>query len=193
MPEPVHESGQLGMNVLTLDEPMPSVRAASASVPDELAAVIDRCLAKPVDARMHTAQALLDALEPLQPTRAARGLRADQRPYAGLGAVQEADAGRFFGRARDIAAACARLRDQPLLGVVGASGVGKSSFVRAGIVPGLQQSGEAWTSLVLRPGRAAENAAEAAQRASRRPGRACLVARVDGLGHTPLPRPCQPA
>ncbi len=152
-PLPHVQGWQLGMNVSTLDEPMPSVRAASASVPDELAAVIDRCLAKPVDARMHTAQALLDALEPLQPTRAARGLRADQRPYAGLGAFQEADAGRFFGRARDIAAACARLRDQPLLGVVGASGVGKSSFVRAGVVPGLKQSGEAWTSLVLRPGR----------------------------------------
>jgi hypothetical protein len=149
-----HLSGwQLGMNVSTLDEPMLAVRSVAPSVPDELASVIDRCLAKPVDARMPTAQALLDALEPLQPTRAARGLRADQRPYAGLGAFQEADAGRFFGRTRDIAAACARLRDQPLLGVVGASGVGKSSFVRAGVVPALKQSGEAWTSLVLRPGR----------------------------------------
>ena len=144
----------LGMSVSTLDEPMPPVRSASLAVPDDLAAVIDRCLVKPMAERMPTARALLDALEPLLPQRrAARSLRADQGPYAGLGAFQEADADRFFGRTRDIAAATARLRDQPLLAVVGASGVGKSSFVRAGIVPALKQSGEPWTSLVIRPGR----------------------------------------
>jgi hypothetical protein len=143
----------LGMSVSTLDEPMPPVRAVSPAVPDELATVIDRCLIKPTAERMPTARALLDALEPLLPQRAARSLRADQSPYAGLGAFQEADADRFFGRTRDIAAATARLRDQPLLAVVGASGVGKSSFVRAGVVPALKQSGEPWTSLVIRPGR----------------------------------------
>ncbi len=144
----------LGMSVSTLDEPMPRVREVSPAVPDELATVIDRCLVKPTAERMVSAQALLDALEPLLPQRrAARSLRADQSPYAGLGAFQEADADRFFGRTRDIAAATARLRDQPLLAVVGASGVGKSSFVRAGIVPALKQSGEPWTSLVIRPGR----------------------------------------
>ena len=143
----------LGISVSTLDEPMPAVRSVSAAVPDELAAVIDRCLAKHVAQRMPTARALLDALEPLLPTRAARSLGADQSPYAGLGAFQEADAGRFFGRTRDIAAATARLQDRPLLGVIGASGAGKSSFVRAGIVPALKQSGEPWTTLVIRPGR----------------------------------------
>src|SRR5262249_31608281 len=59
----------------------------------------------------------------------------------------------FFGRARDIAAAVARLRDAPLLGIVGPSGVGKSSFVRAGIAPALKASGESWSALVVRPGR----------------------------------------
>jgi serine/threonine protein kinase len=144
----------LGMSVSTLNEPMPRVREVNPAVPDDLAAVIDRCLVKPMSARMPSARALLDALEPLLPQRrSARSLRADQSPYAGLGAFQEADADRFFGRTRDIAAATARLRDQPLLAVVGASGAGKSSFVRAGIVPALKQSGEPWTSLVIRPGR----------------------------------------
>src|SRR5262249_30058716 len=37
--------------------------------------------------------------------------------------------------------------------VVGPSGVGKSSFVRAGVVPALKASGEGWETFVLRPGR----------------------------------------
>jgi ABC-type transporter Mla maintaining outer membrane lipid asymmetry ATPase subunit MlaF len=39
------------------------------------------------------------------------------------------------------------------MGVVGSSGVGKSSFVRAGVVPALKRSGEQWETLVIRPGR----------------------------------------
>src|SRR5262249_34296761 len=94
-----------------------------------------------------------DALEPLPPGRFVRRLRADESPYAGLKSFQESDAHRFFGRARDVAAAVARLRDAPLLGIAGPSGVGKSSFVRAGVVPALKASGESWTTLVVRPGR----------------------------------------
>jgi hypothetical protein len=47
----------------------------------------------------------------------------------------------------------ARIRERPLLGVIGPSGVGKSSLVRAGLVPALKRSGESWESFVLRPGR----------------------------------------
>jgi serine/threonine protein kinase len=136
-----------------LQEPMPSVRGACPSLPDELADVIERCLRKPKDQRFGTARELLDALEPLLPGRYVRRLRSDESPYAGLKSFQESDAHRFFGRARDAAAAVARLRDVPLLGIVGPSGVGKSSFVRAGIVPALKASGEQWSRLSLRPGR----------------------------------------
>ena len=136
-----------------LDEPMPSVRQAAPDIPDELADVIDRCLIKPKEQRIGSAQELLDKLEPLLPGRYTHKLRIDQSPYAGLSAFQESDASRFFGRTREIAAAASRLRDTPLLGVVGPSGVGKSSFVRAGILPALKQSGEAWTAKVVRPGR----------------------------------------
>jgi eukaryotic-like serine/threonine-protein kinase len=136
-----------------LHEPMPGVRGACPDLPDELAAVIDRCLQKRKSQRMGSARALLDALEPLLPGRYARRLRSDESPYAGLESFQEADAHRFFGRARDVAAAVARLRDVPVLGIVGPSGVGKSSFVRAGIVPALKASGARWSTLALRPGR----------------------------------------
>ncbi len=134
-------------------EPMPSVRGVAPGIPDELAAVIDRCLQKPKAQRYPTARALLDELEPLLPGRYVRRLRSDESPYAGLNSFQESDAHRFFGRAKDVGAAIARLRDVPLLGILGPSGVGKSSFVRAGVVPALKASGEAWSTIVLRPGR----------------------------------------
>jgi serine/threonine protein kinase len=136
-----------------LQEPMPGVRGACPDLPDELADVIDRCLQKPRHLRMGSALELLDALEPLLPGRHVRRLRSDESPYAGLSSFQEADAHRFFGRSREVAAAVARLRDAPLLGIVGPSGVGKSSFVRAGVVPALKASGEPWSTLVVRPGR----------------------------------------
>ena len=136
-----------------IQEPMPNVRGVCPNLPDELADVIDRCLKKPKDQRFGTARELLDAVEPLLPGRYVRQLRSDESPYAGLKSFQESDAHRFFGRSRDVAAAVARLRDVPLLGIVGPSGVGKSSLVRAGIVPALKASGEPWSTIVVRPGR----------------------------------------
>lgn len=93
------------------------------------------------------------ALSPLLPGRAARELREDESPFAGLSAFQESDAARFFGRASDIARLMGRLRNQPLVVVAGPSGAGKSSFVRAGVIPALKRSGERWEAFILRPGR----------------------------------------
>ncbi len=145
--------GQQLMVTAMLDQPMPSVREAVADLPEGLVRIIDRCLRKRKEERMGSAQELLEALEPLLPGRFARNLRADQSPYTGLSAFQESDAARFFGRTREISAMVTRLRDQPLVGVVGPSGVGKSSFVRAGVVPALKHSGEPWETVVIRPGR----------------------------------------
>jgi serine/threonine protein kinase len=149
--EPLHDRQLVITSIL--DQPMPSVRGDCPDIPDELAAVIDQCLIKDKASRMPSAHQLLDALEPLLRGQHMRKLRVDESPYPGLNAFQESDADRFFGRTREVAAAVNRLRDQPLLTVVGPSGVGKSSFVRAGVVPALKQSGESWTSLVIRPGR----------------------------------------
>ncbi|WP_428262799.1 serine/threonine-protein kinase [Haliangium sp.] len=144
------------MLVGQLDQPMPSLGEAPelpADVPDALVDLVDRCLAKPKAERVGSARELLDALEALLPDRYGRALDAGESPYPGLTAFQESDANRFFGRSNQIAAVLARLRSQPLLAVVGPSGVGKSSFVRAGIVPALKSSGEPWEALVIRPGR----------------------------------------
>ncbi|WP_043413573.1 serine/threonine-protein kinase [Archangium violaceum] len=136
-----------------MDEAMPRLQSVVPDVPPDLAAVIDRCLLKPKDERFPDANTLLKALEPFLPGRYSRELRIDESPYAGLSSFQEADADRFFGRTREIAALVNRISDRPLLAVVGPSGTGKSSFVRAGLVPVLKRSGTAWESLVIRPGR----------------------------------------
>jgi hypothetical protein len=140
--------------VTDLDSPLPSLRHEAPDVPPELAAIVDRCLRKRKEERLPDAAALLRALEPFLPGRfAARGEQVESGPYAGLRAFQEEDAGRFFGRSREIAALATRIRDTPLMAAVGPSGIGKSSLIRAGVVPALKTSGERWEALVVRPGR----------------------------------------
>ncbi len=145
--------GRLFGAAAAVDEPMPSLGDAVPGLPDRLVAVVARCLAKRKADRFATAQELLAELEPMLPSRSGRRLVADESPYPGLNAFQETDADRFFGRSADIASMALRLREQPLVGVVGPSGVGKSSFVRAGVVPALKASGEPWEVLIVRPGR----------------------------------------
>ena len=140
--------------VADLDLPMPRVGGRVAELPAQLERVIDRCLAKRKTDRYATTRELLDELEAMLPGRYGRQLADNESPYPGLTAFQEADADRFFGRSYDVTRMVTRVREQPLVGVVGPSGVGKSSFVRAGVVPALKSSGEAWEVHVLRPGRA---------------------------------------
>jgi WD40 repeat protein len=76
-------------------------------------------------------------------------------PWLGLQAYRRKDAPLFFGRERVVEDILRRLLDParpPLLAVVGASGTGKSSVVRAGVLPRLEnpseelaQKTEAWT------------------------------------------------
>ncbi|MEO8840167.1 MAG: protein kinase [Kofleriaceae bacterium] len=135
------------------DELMPSLADDVAGLPDRIVAIVARCLAKPKPLRYATASELLAELEPLLPSRTGRHLVQDESPYPGLNAFQESDADRFFGRSQDIAGAVAKLREHPIVAVVGPSGAGKSSFVRAGVVPALKASGDAWECIIVRPGR----------------------------------------
>jgi serine/threonine protein kinase len=138
-----------------LELPMPSMaEAAPPDCPRELISIVDRCLLKMKGQRPQSAAELLRALEAFLPGRRSTAeLQIDESPYAGLSSFQENDAGKFFGRNREIAAMVTRIRDRPLIAVVGSSGVGKSSFVRAGLVPALKRSGEQWETIVTRPGR----------------------------------------
>jgi serine/threonine protein kinase len=150
--EPLSQ-GNLVANASNLDQPMPSIRSVAPDVPEMLARVVDGCLRKRKAERIGSAAELVAALEALLPGRRGRQLAEAESPYPGLTAFQEADADRFFGRTRDVARMTARIREHPLTGVVGPSGVGKSSFIRAGVGPALKASGEAWSVVTLRPGR----------------------------------------
>jgi len=82
-------------------------------------------------------------------------------PFRGLAAFGAKHAPVFFGRSRDITKAIDRLKDAaekgcPFLLVDGASGAGKSSLVRAGLVPRLTAAGvvpsvDIWRVAVMRP------------------------------------------
>ena len=60
-------------------------------------------------------------------------------PYKGLLAFEPEDVDIFFGREQLVDDLARRLEDAPFLAIVGASGSGKSSLVRAGVVPALQR------------------------------------------------------
>jgi hypothetical protein len=59
-------------------------------------------------------------------------------PYLGLAGYAEQDAAVFVGRERFTSLLASRLSDQSVVVVTGASGVGKSSLVRAGLIPALR-------------------------------------------------------
>ncbi|HEX8107444.1 MAG TPA: protein kinase, partial [Kofleriaceae bacterium] len=148
------ERALLALLMAIADEtiPMPS---ASELVPElgPLAQIIDRCLIKNPAHRTPSARVLLAELEALAGSRRPVPVSHDGSPFAGLAAFQEADAGRFFGRDRDIEQVVAELRSRPLVAVIGPSGAGKSSLIRAGVIPALKRSGEGWDAHIVRPGR----------------------------------------
>ena len=80
------------------------------------------------------------------------------QPFMGLFAFGVEDAPWFFGRERLVAELAARLATRPVLAVVGASGSGKSSLVRAGLLPALAAGSlpgsEHWRVVVTTPGAA---------------------------------------
>ena len=76
-------------------------------------------------------------------------------PYKGLARFERGDADFFHGRDRLVAELVARLVDAPMVAVVGASGSGKSSVLRAGLLAALQAGAlpgsDGWRQVILTP------------------------------------------
>jgi WD40 repeat protein/DNA-binding SARP family transcriptional activator len=77
-------------------------------------------------------------------------------PFRGLAPFDAAHAEYFFGRERLVADLVARLVGSTLIALVGSSGSGKSSVLRAGLLPaladGVLPGSERWRQVVMRPG-----------------------------------------
>jgi formylglycine-generating enzyme required for sulfatase activity len=75
-------------------------------------------------------------------------------PYRGLEVFREEDAPFFFGREAFTEKLCETVSAQSLIAVVGSSGSGKSSVVRAGLIPRLRRpDGPVWEMVTLVPGK----------------------------------------
>ena len=107
-------------------------------------------------------------------------------PYKGLAPFGEDDADVFFGREQLVGELAARTVGFGLLAVVGASGSGKSSVVRAGLVPslaaGLLPGSDRWAHVVVRPGEHPLTGLDAAL--AHAPGGERLVVVVDQFEET---------
>ena len=77
-------------------------------------------------------------------------------PFRGLAPFDAVHAAYFFGRERLVAGLVARVVGSTLLAVVGPSGSGKSSVLRAGLLPalanGMLPGSERWRQVLMRPG-----------------------------------------
>src|SRR5262249_25811009 len=114
--------------------------------------IVDKCLQKRKTDRYANATDVIRDMQAYLAPKADR-FTDDSCPYRGLASFGESDAKYFFGRSNEIRTALGQLDTWPLLAVIGPSGVGKSSFVHAGLVPAVRQTGGNWQIRVLRPGR----------------------------------------
>ena len=129
-----------------------------------IADVLVRATAQDPAARYPDVRAFVDALlEALDVDATGTAARESDavNPYKGLRAFAQSDADDFFGRERAVERLVSRLgapgRAGRFVAVVGPSGSGKSSLVRAGLLPALRRGGlpgsDRWFAVEMVPGR----------------------------------------
>lgn len=79
------------------------------------------------------------------------------RPYPGLRAFERTESRIFFGRGQQVDQLLSRLKQHHFLAVLGTSGSGKSSLMRAGVLPALEKGymgevGARWAIAEMKPG-----------------------------------------
>jgi WD40 repeat protein/serine/threonine protein kinase len=134
--------------VLGPDPPPEWPAPVGEAIPDEVGRVIRACLQKDPAARPEAAEIadrLAEFLDDNAPSPAAAA------PFPGLRPFVEQEARFYTGLETEVAAFVERVRTEAILPVIGPSGVGKSSFVRAGAIPRLKEQGS-WLVIELRPG-----------------------------------------
>ena len=160
-----------------INEPLPLIGQTRPDLPSKVDEIIQKATAKEPDERYEN---ILSFAEDLQKIMGyVNGQIIDQtqpliaiaetdivNPYKGLQAFQEQDAANFYGRKALVEQLLSRFSDKPLpelnqgehrfLAVVGPSGSGKSSVVKAGLIPALRQGAvpgsENWFMVEMTPG-----------------------------------------
>ena len=128
------------------------VASRAAAGRSDLSEVEAELTGKVTDLQLAREQARALSATPTPARLAAQGVC----PFKGLASFEPVDADYFFGRERLVAELVARLVGAGFLGIVGPSGSGKSSVLRAGLLPalagGVLPGSEGWRRLLLRPG-----------------------------------------
>jgi serine/threonine protein kinase len=148
---------RIRMNVAMGLAAPPPVRQLAPNVPEAVARVVDSLVAPRRAHRPQRAEWVACELERLR--RLQRGAARDlppEGPFRGLEAFDARHRDVYFGRATDVASALDLLRSRGLLALVGASGSGKSSLARAGVLPAIVDGSlgawpPRWTTAMLSP------------------------------------------
>ncbi|MEO6350371.1 MAG: adenylate/guanylate cyclase domain-containing protein, partial [Candidatus Limnocylindrales bacterium] len=74
-----------------------------------------------------------------------------ESPYRGLQAFEERDAELFFGREEIVAGLVQQVPGSRFVALIGASGSGKSSILRAGLIPALRDATPPWRIVLFTP------------------------------------------
>jgi serine/threonine protein kinase len=119
------------------------------ALPDVIQQLVARALHVDPAKRFGSAEEFLLATEAVHAQL--RGHAIGQlEPYRSLAPFDHQHSALFFGRQRNIAALRARVDANPFTILIGTSGAGKTSLLRAGLLPLLEESD--WKTLLLEPG-----------------------------------------
>jgi WD40 repeat protein/tRNA A-37 threonylcarbamoyl transferase component Bud32 len=142
--------GALAVSVDEASRMLADAASRAAAGRDELSAVEADLAGRVTDLQLAREHARVFAAGPAGPAPA------ETRPFKGLASFEPVDADYFFGRERLVAELVARLVGAGFLGIVGPSGSGKSSVLRAGLLPalagGVLPGSARWRRWLLRPG-----------------------------------------
>jgi WD40 repeat protein/DNA-binding SARP family transcriptional activator len=144
------QSDLYGLGLLTFElltgqrPPMDGALLSPSAVRPELPAALDEVVARATaqnpEERYESVDGFLAAFVAAggQASQVAETFTPAENPYKGLQAFDETDAADFYGRAALVDELVRSVGDRRLVAVVGPSGIGKSSVVRAGLVPALR-------------------------------------------------------
>ena len=151
------------MIISHLSATVPPLAEHRPGLPDGINAIIKRATDKDPEARYTDIRQIAADFRKIveeQDRSLLTAMRGDlttiTNPYKGLRPFEEADAQTFFGREAMIERLLAHMHQSDFLAVVGPSGSGKSSLVKAGLLPQLRQgaiaSSKTWYVSEMVPG-----------------------------------------